>query len=186
MKTALCDKLGIDLPIIQAPMGGAVGPALAASVSNAGGLGMLVLWRSDAETIRHPIHETRALTARPFGVNLNLNFPQEERLAVCLEERVPIISFFWREPGPLVARAKDAGAIVLHTVGTAAEARRAIDCGVDVVSRRAGRRAAMCGAQSRPCRSCRPWSTPCRRPPSWRPAASRMGAGSRRCLRSAR
>ena len=36
MKTALCDKLGIDLPIIQAPMGGAVGPALAASVSNAG------------------------------------------------------------------------------------------------------------------------------------------------------
>jgi hypothetical protein len=44
MKTALCERLGIELPIIQAPMGGAVGPALASAVSNAGGLGMLVLW----------------------------------------------------------------------------------------------------------------------------------------------
>ena len=42
MKTVLCERLGIDFPIIQAPMGGAVGPPLAAAVSNAGGLGMLV------------------------------------------------------------------------------------------------------------------------------------------------
>jgi Nitronate monooxygenase len=46
MKTALCERLGIELPIVQAPMGGAVGPALASAVSNAGGLGMLVLWRA--------------------------------------------------------------------------------------------------------------------------------------------
>jgi NAD(P)H-dependent flavin oxidoreductase YrpB (nitropropane dioxygenase family) len=133
MQTELCRKLGIDVPIIQAPMGGAVGPALAGAVSNAGGLGMLVLWRADADSIRSQIRETRALTSRPFGVNLNLDFPQEERLAVCLEERVPVISLFWRDPGVLVARAKDAGAIVMHTVGTAADARRAVDCGVDVV-----------------------------------------------------
>ena len=97
MKTALCDRLGIELPIIQAPMGGAVGPNLAAAVSNAGGLGMLVLWRADTDTIRRQIQETRALTSRPFGVNLNLDFPQEERLEACLEERVPVISFFWRD-----------------------------------------------------------------------------------------
>src|SRR5215218_9177090 len=121
MKTSLCDRLGIEVPIIQAPMGGAVGPALAAAVCNAGGLGMLVLWRADADTIRRVVRETRALTSRPFGVNLNLDFPQEERLAVCLEERVPVISLFWRDPGDLVARAKDAGAIVLHTVGSAAD-----------------------------------------------------------------
>ena len=105
MKTALCMRLGIALPIIQAPMGGAVTPALAAAVSNAGALGMLVLWRADADTMRRQIREMRALTARPFGVNLNLDFPQEERLALCLEERVPIISFFWRDPSHLVARA---------------------------------------------------------------------------------
>src|SRR6476659_5418969 len=133
MKTILCERLGIERPIVQAPMGGAVGPALAAAVCNAGGLGMLVLWRADADTMRRQIRETRALTSRPFGVNLNLDFPQEERLAVCLEERVPIISFFWRDPGSLVPRAKAGGAIVMHSVGSAIDAKRAVDCGVDIV-----------------------------------------------------
>jgi nitronate monooxygenase len=62
-----------------------------------------------------------------------LEFPQEERLDACLQERVPIISFFWREPSALVARAKTGGAVVLHTVGTAEDARRAAECGVDIV-----------------------------------------------------
>jgi NAD(P)H-dependent flavin oxidoreductase YrpB (nitropropane dioxygenase family) len=133
MKTALCDRLGIELPIIQAPMAGAVGPRLAAAVSNAGALGMLVPWRADLDTVRRQIRETRSLTSRPFGVNLNLEFPQEERLAVCLEEHVPIISFFWRDPSSLVEPAKAGGAIVLHTVGSAADAKRAISSGVDII-----------------------------------------------------
>ncbi len=45
MKTTLCTRVGIEVPIIQAPMGGAVGPALASAVSNAGGLGMLPMQR---------------------------------------------------------------------------------------------------------------------------------------------
>ena len=133
MKTSLCERLGIELPIIQAPMGGAVGPQLAAAVSNAGGLGMLVLWRADAETMRRQISEVRALTSRPFGVNLVLDFPQEDRLSICVEERVPVISFFWRHPSSLMPRAKSGGAIVMHTVGSAADAKRAVDCGVDIV-----------------------------------------------------
>jgi NAD(P)H-dependent flavin oxidoreductase YrpB (nitropropane dioxygenase family) len=133
MKTALCTRLGIEFPIIQAPMGGAVGPTLAAAVSNAGGLGMLVLWRADGEAMRRQIKEVRALTSRPFGVNLNLDFPQEERLAICLDEGVPIISFFWQDPAALVRRAKSGSAIVMHTVGSAADAKRAVDCGVDIV-----------------------------------------------------
>jgi NAD(P)H-dependent flavin oxidoreductase YrpB (nitropropane dioxygenase family) len=51
MTTAGCERLGIDIPIIQAPMGGAVGPALAAAVSNAGGLGTLALWAADIQTL---------------------------------------------------------------------------------------------------------------------------------------
>ena len=94
---------------------------------------MLVPWRADLDIVRQQIRETRELTGRPFGVNLNLDFPQEERLAVCLEERVPVISFFWRDPSPLISRAKAGGAAVLHSVGSVAEARRAVDCGVDVV-----------------------------------------------------
>ena len=133
MKTALTERLGIDLPIIQAPMGGAVGPRMVAAVSNAGGVGMLVPWRAKAETVQQQIRETRALTSRPFGVNLVLDFPQEERLDVCLEEHVPIISFFWGDPSALAPRAKARGAIVLHTVGSAAEAKRAVHAGVDIV-----------------------------------------------------
>lgn len=133
MRTALCERVGIDLPIIQAPMGGAAGPALVAAVSNAGALGMLPLWRADLKTARRLICETRALTSRPFGVNLNLDFAQEERLAVCLEEKVPVISLFWRDPPILVEQAKAGGAIVLHTVGSAENAKQAVDCGVDVV-----------------------------------------------------
>jgi nitronate monooxygenase len=94
---------------------------------------MLAPWRTDVDGVRRQIRETRALTSRPFGVNFNLEFSQEERLEACLNEGVRVISFFWRDPAALVPRAKAAGAIVLHTVGSAADARRAVDCGVDIV-----------------------------------------------------
>ncbi len=133
MKTAFCRLVGIDVPIVLAPMGGAVGPTLTAAVSNAGGLGMIPLWGETLDDLRAAIHAVRALTARPFGVNLNLNWPQEDRLAACLDEGVRIISLFWGDPAALVARAHRGGAIVMQTVGSAAEARRAVDAGVDVI-----------------------------------------------------
>ncbi len=133
MRQRLCKMLGIDIPIILAPMGGAVSPRLAAAVSNAGALGTLPLWRTNIETLRGAIRKTRALTAKPFAVNLNMEFPQTERLEACLDERVPIISFFWRDPGDLVKRAKAGGALVMYTVGNADDARRAVDAGVDII-----------------------------------------------------
>jgi NAD(P)H-dependent flavin oxidoreductase YrpB (nitropropane dioxygenase family) len=133
MRTKLCERLGIALPIVQAPMGGASNPALAAAVSNAGGLGMLALSWHPPEAARAAIRETRALTDKPFGVNLVLAFPQEERFEVCLAEGVPVISFFWGDPAPFVTRAHAAGAAVTSTVASAAQARAAADAGVDIV-----------------------------------------------------
>ena len=133
MRTALCDTLGIDVPIIQAPLGGAGCPELAAAVSNAGGLGMLALWFVDLDGVRRQIRETKALTQRPFGVNLNLTFDQQERLAACLEEGVSIISLFWGDPAPLVERIHEAGAVVLHTAPDAVDARQAVEAGVDII-----------------------------------------------------
>ena len=72
MRTPLCDLVGIEAPVVLAPMGGAVTPTLAASVSNAGGLGMLPLSWTSPEEIATVIDETRELTDRPFGVNLGL------------------------------------------------------------------------------------------------------------------
>lgn len=133
MKTALCEVLGIEIPIIQAAMGGVGGPELAAAVSNAGGLGMLALWMLDADTVREKIKATQGLTDLPFGVNLNMEYPQEARLEVCLEEGVPIISTFWGDPSHLIQRAHDANSLVLHTATSANEARKAVADGVDVI-----------------------------------------------------
>lgn len=131
--TPACDLLGIRLPIILAPMGGAVGPELAAAVSNAGGLGLLPLWGESIDNLRSSIRDARSLTSKPIGVNLNLAFPQDDHLEASLEEDVSVISFFWGDPSELIGRAKGAGATVMHTVGDAEAAKRAVDLGVDIV-----------------------------------------------------
>jgi len=74
--TPLCRQLGIELPIVQAPMaGGWTTPALVAAVSNAGGLGMLAGARISADALRTQVEAVRALTDRPFGVNFLLAPP---------------------------------------------------------------------------------------------------------------
>jgi NAD(P)H-dependent flavin oxidoreductase YrpB (nitropropane dioxygenase family) len=131
--TAFCRLLEIDLPIVQAPIGGVSTPALAAAVSEAGGLGTLsITWRDPAD-LRGLLRQTRALTARPFAVNLVLEWDPAERLAIALQEGVRVISFFWGDPAPWVEQIHAAGGIVLHTVASAAEARQAVNAGVDVI-----------------------------------------------------
>lgn len=133
IQTPFCQLLGIKLPIVQAPIGSASCPALAAAVSEAGGLGMLALSWKNTDEIRQIIRETRKLTNRPFGVNLVLEWNQQERLQVCLNEGVKIVSFFWGEPAPYVQKAHEADALAIHTVATAAEAGRAVECGADAI-----------------------------------------------------
>ena len=96
--TTLLDVLGIEFPIVQAPIGSATSPQLTAAVSNAGGLGMLALSWKDLQSARRAIRDTRDLTSRPFGVNLVLEWDQHQRLDLCLEEKVPVLSFFRGDP----------------------------------------------------------------------------------------
>ena len=72
MRTPLCERLGIDHPIISAGMGPIAGPELVAAVSNAGGLGVLGCTSMSPEQVRAVIGRTRDLTDRPFGVDLIL------------------------------------------------------------------------------------------------------------------
>lgn len=72
LKTPLCKKLGIEVPVFCAGMGGAVGPELTAAVSNAGGLGVLGGTGVEAEKLRGWIRRTKELTDRPFGLDLIL------------------------------------------------------------------------------------------------------------------
>ena len=133
LATAFTSLAGIDLPIVQAPIGAASTPELVAAVSNAGGLGVLSLtWRSTNEA-RELIRQTRALTDRPFGINLVLLWDATERLAIALEEGVPVISLSWGDPAPWAEQIHDAGALLVHMVGTTAEAVAARLAGVDAI-----------------------------------------------------
>lgn len=133
MPSALTALLGINVPIIQAPIGNAATPALAAAVSNAGGLGMLSLSWSSAKQIRRLIQSTRAGTRRPFGVNLVLEWPQQERLSVALSDGIRIVSTCWGNPAPYVGAVHAAGGVLIHTVGSLDDAANAIACGVDII-----------------------------------------------------
>ena len=133
--TPVCALLGIDHPIVQAPM--AAIPALAAAVSDAGALGMLTLTWSDAAGA--VVRDTAALTTRPFGGNFVLTEDHHRRLDAALEAGLRIVSFIWGDPNDYVQPVHDAGGLVLLTVGSAEEARRAVASGVDVSSPRAGR-----------------------------------------------
>jgi nitronate monooxygenase len=125
----VCDLLGIERPIVQAPMTEV--PQLAAAVSNAGALGMVALtWAADTGDV---VRETAALTDRPFGGNLILTSDQHRRVDEALEAGLRVVSFIWGDPRGYIARVHDAGGVVMHTVGTAAEARKAVASGVDVV-----------------------------------------------------
>jgi NAD(P)H-dependent flavin oxidoreductase YrpB (nitropropane dioxygenase family) len=106
-------------------------PELAAAVSNAGALGMLALtWSTPAGD---PVRETAALTDRPFGGNLILSSDQHHRLDDALNAGMRIVSLMWGDPTEYVEQVHDANAILLHTVGSAEEARRAAASGVDVI-----------------------------------------------------
>jgi NAD(P)H-dependent flavin oxidoreductase YrpB (nitropropane dioxygenase family) len=95
LHNALCERLGIDVPVMQAPRGSAAAPELAAAVAEAGGLGMLASTWQSPQRARLGIRHVRQRTSRPFGVNLVLDFPVIDTLAVCLDEAVPVISTFW-------------------------------------------------------------------------------------------
>ncbi len=133
MKNQLCESFGFEHPIVLAPMAGVVSPELVAAVSNSGGLGLAPLWRFSVDDLRKYIHDIKALTDRPFGVNLNLEHPSEAQLDACLEEGVAVISLFWGRPGNLIARAKAGNAKVIYSAGDAQAAKHAADLGADAI-----------------------------------------------------
>src|SRR5262245_57574661 len=128
LHTRLCDLLGIEFPILSAPMGPDVsGPELVAAVSNAGGLGIIQAQFHPPPLLRQTIRRVRQLTDKPFGVNFLLHFPCEESVTVCVEERVPVLSFFWGDPSSYIARVHAVGGKVFHQVGSAAAAQAGVD-----------------------------------------------------------
>jgi nitronate monooxygenase len=128
-QTPVCELLGIERPIIEAPL--SADPRLPAAVSNAGGLGTVGLgWADDAGDV---VRQTAALTDRPFAGNFVLAFDQHDRVDSALAAGLRVVSLFWGDPTSYVEAVHDAGGVVMHTVGSVEEARRSVRSGVDIV-----------------------------------------------------
>ena len=134
LTTPLCRLLGITAPILQAPV--ASSPDLAVAVSQAGGLGILPITWTETETLRQTLAMMRTRTAMPFAANIVvplMDTVQHANLDLVLDAGVPVVSTFYGDPSPLIPRIHDAGALAMHTVGSADEARRVVDLGVDII-----------------------------------------------------
>lgn len=134
MRTAFTELLGIELPIIGAPMFLASGPELVAAVSNAGGLGAIPAHNGrDSQQLAALLDDIERRTARPYGVNLVLraNPRLDADFEVCLQHRVALLITSLGDPAAVVARARPLGIKVFSDVTTLRHARRAVASGAD-------------------------------------------------------
>lgn len=136
LHTRICDLLGIEYPIISAPMSGGTAAAdLAAAVSGAGGFGLIGgMTTGGPEWLREEIHKVCQLTNQPFGVGFISSFPGlDELIKVALEERVVAVSHSFADPTPYIPAAHAAGVKVIAQVQTVAQAIVAAQAGVDIL-----------------------------------------------------
>jgi enoyl-[acyl-carrier protein] reductase II len=133
LRTDLCERLGIEVPIIQAGMSLFTSAELVAAVSNAGALGSLGCDLRSVEDLTRQLTRIRELTSRPFAVNHLLLTLNPDAFAATLRARPPVISLAGGDPGDLVKRAHDVGSLVVHQVHTVPQAREAAQRGVDVI-----------------------------------------------------
>lgn len=124
--------LGVDYPIVQAPMGWIARSQLASAVSRAGALGIIETSSGDLEAVRREILAMKSLTDRPFGVNIAQLFVRDESIAdFVVEQGVRFVTTSAGDPTKYTAKLKAAGLTVFHVVPTLSAALKAVDAGVD-------------------------------------------------------
>jgi enoyl-[acyl-carrier protein] reductase II len=124
--------LGIDYPVVQAPMGWIARSQLASAVSNAGGLGIIETSSGELDVIKAEIAAMRTLTDRPFGVNIAQAFVRDPQIAdFVVEQGVRFVTTSAGDPTKYTSKLKSAGLTVFHVVPTLAAALKAVDAGVD-------------------------------------------------------
>ncbi len=132
LRTRVTDLLGIDYPIVQAPMGWIARSQLASAVSRAGGLGIIETSSGELDNIRHEIIAMRELTDRPFGVNIAQAFVRDPAIVeFVVDQGVQFVTTSAGDPNKYTTQLKDAGLIVFHVVPTLVAAQKAVDAGVD-------------------------------------------------------
>ena len=132
MKTRVTEMLGIEKPIIQAAMGWIARSQLSSAVSNAGGMGIIETSSGELDAVRAEIIRMRALTDKPFGVNVAQAFVRDPSIVqFVIEQGVRFVTTSAGDPMKYTAMLKEAGLTVFHVVPNLAGALRAVEAGVD-------------------------------------------------------
>lgn len=134
LTTALTELTGVRHPVVQTGMGWVAGPRLVSATAEAGALGILASATMSTERLRAAVREVASRTDRPFGVNLRADAGDAaERVRVIVEEGVRVASFALAPSRELIARLKDAGVVVIPTVGARRHAEKVAAWGADAV-----------------------------------------------------
>jgi enoyl-[acyl-carrier protein] reductase II len=132
IKTRVTEMLGVQYPIVQAPMGWIARAQLASAVSNAGGLGIIETSSGELDAVREEIRKMRTLTDKPFGVNIAQAFVRDpDIVSFVVDQGVKFVTTSAGDPNRYCSALKEAGLIVFHVVPSLAGALKAVEAGVD-------------------------------------------------------
>lgn len=132
--TPLTRLTGVRHPIVQTGMGWVAGPRLVSAAANAGALGILASATMTLDQLRSAVREVKSRTDQPFGVNLRADAGDaRERVKVIVDEGVKVASFALAPSRELIAELKDAGAVVIPSIGARRHAEKVAAWGADAV-----------------------------------------------------
>ncbi len=132
IRNRITEMLGVEIPIVQAPMGWIARSPLASAVSNAGGMGIIETSSGELAAIREEVKAMRRLTDKPFGVNIAQAFVRDpDIVSFVVDQGVKFVTTSAGDPNRYCAALKEAGLTVFHVVPSLHTALRAIEAGVD-------------------------------------------------------
>ena len=127
-RNRITERLGIEVPIVQAPMGWIARSALASAVSNAGGMGIIETSSGELDAVKDEIRKMRELTDRPFGVNLAQAFVRDPAIAeFVIDQGVKFVTTSAGSPTKYTGILKEAGLTVPDALGRLAAGEKLFD-----------------------------------------------------------
>jgi NAD(P)H-dependent flavin oxidoreductase YrpB (nitropropane dioxygenase family) len=134
LRTPLTELVGIEHPVVQTGMGWVAGARLVSATANAGGLGILASATMTLDELSIAIKKVKAATDKPFGVNMRADAADAgDRVELLIREGVKVASFALAPKQELIARLKEAGALVVPSIGAAKHARKVASWGADAM-----------------------------------------------------
>ena len=134
LRTPLTELVGIEHPVVQTGMGWVAGARLVSATANAGGLGILASATMTLDELQTAVTKVKAATDKPFGINIRADAGDAvDRVELLIREGVKVASFALAPKPDLIAKLKEAGVVVIPSVGAAKHAKKVAGWGADAV-----------------------------------------------------